>query len=423
MNNQTPYWVWLQHILGYGSKKTKKILNKFTFAEDFYRASLDEKMSCGCFTKGDIVKLQDTSLEYARKIIQRCEECGIDIINIGDVAYPHRLMNIENPPVVLYTKGNKEILSDFNLIGMVGTRTATSSGQRNAEIFAYNLARSGYTIVSGGAVGIDIHSHQGTLKANGRTVCVLGCGIMSNYLIKNREIKEQILKKGAIISEYPPDMRAAKYTFPLRNRIISGLSRGVLVIEAGAKSGSLITTNVAIEQNRDIFAVPGDISSEVSIGTNQLIKDGAYAVTAASDIIDFYSGKVMQRRKTFRNPVPLPTDPSELFDLVVDTGSDVKKKPSTAKKEVKKQETKKQEVKQKIEVSLPKIAKEDFDDLSDNMKKVLLSFENDILHIDEIVERTGLPIYHVHSAITLLELGNYIKLTEGRKYKILVSIE
>ncbi len=440
MNNQNAYWIWLQETIGCGSRKISNILSNFTFAEDFYRASLEEKLMCGCFSQKDINKLKNTSLDNARKTINRCKECEIDIITIGDVAYPKRLMEIDSPPAVIYIKGNKDVLREDFSVAMVGTRTATPYGTRSAFKIAYDLAKNDVVIISGGALGIDTFSHRGALQADGKTVCVLGCGIEYRYLRENDELKKQMIRKGAVISEYPPDARASRYTFPQRNRIISGLSKGVLIVEAGSKSGSLITANLALEQGRDVFAVPGDISSSVSFGTNELIKDGAKAVTSAEDILKFYKGDKRERRKTKRTAEPKKEQAFEQFDIIFDNTFDnvkaesfysakrsieniapkvpeamkTKSKPKTAK-------PKKKEPKKKIECPPEKISEEDFNDLSENSQKVLLAFDSDVMHVDRLVEKSGLPINIVHSVLTQLEMYDYIEQLDGRNYKLLRS--
>ena len=289
-------------------------------------------------------------------------------------------------------------------------------------------------------MGIDTFSHRGALQADGKTVCVLGCGIEYRYLRENDELKKQMIRKGAVISEYPPDARASRYTFPQRNRIISGLSKGVLIVEAGSKSGSLITANLALEQGRDVFAVPGDISSSVSFGTNELIKDGAKAVTSAEDILKFYKGDKRERRKTKRTAEPKKEQAFEQFDIIFDNTFDnvkaesfysakrsieniapkvpeamkTKSKPKTAK-------PKKKEPEKKIECPPEKISEEDFNDLSENSQKVLLAFDSDVMHVDRLVEKSGLPINIVHSVLTQLEMYDYIEQLDGRNYKLLRS--
>ncbi len=456
MNNQTVYWLWIQQALGYGSGNISYIIENYTFAEDFYRASFREKLMCGAFSHQLAEKLRDISLDEASRTIDLCLDSGIDIITIGDVYYPKRLMQINNPPAVLFVKGRKESLVYENMLAMVGTRNASAYGTRNAFKLSFDLAKNGFTIVSGGALGIDTYSHKGVLQADGSTVCILGCGINYRYLQSNAAMREQILRKGAVISEYAPDVHASKYTFPLRNRIISGMSKGVLVVEAGKKSGSLITVELAMEQGRDVFAVPGDISSSVSMGTNELIKDGAIPVTSAEDVVCCYSDKsedAAQKKKKPSNSYKKNqklVQPDLLDEKPVNDFGSKEQKSNKNKKDSKKAENKTSpktavksddadkkakalnkkssdngEAKKEIlETNKnPVLSKEVFEELSENEKKVLVAFDNDTMHIDTIAERTGIPIAKVHSAITRLEMNDYLEACQGRSYKILVSVE
>ena len=210
----------------------------------------------------------------------------IRTIDIQDKEYPRLLKEIKNPPKVLYIKG--EILSDDSCFAIVGTRRCSLYGKQAALEFASDLSEAGLTIVSGLAPGIDTFCHQATLERNGRTIAVLGTGLdeKSIYPQSNLKLAEKIIEKGgAVLSEYPPGTRGAKFTFPQRNRIISGLSLGVLVIEAKERSGALITAEYASKQNRKVFALPGPIYSSTSRGSNFLIKEGAKLAASANDIL------------------------------------------------------------------------------------------------------------------------------------------
>jgi len=459
MNNQTVYWLWIQQALGYGSVNISYIIENYTFAEDFYRASFREKLMCGSFSHNLAEKLRDTSLDNAGKTIEMCIKSGIEIITVGDLYYPERLLHISNPPVVLFVKGNAEVLSAEKNLAMVGTRSATPYGTRNAFRLAFDLAKNDYTIVSGGALGIDTSSHRGTLQADGSTVCVLGCGINYSYLPQNAPMRNQILRKGAVISEYAPDVHPSKVTFPLRNRIISGLSKGVLVVEAGRRSGSLITVELAMEQGRDVFAVPGDISSSVSVGTNDLIKDGAFPVTSADDIVQYYGAqvkseipKIKKQGNSFRKEQK--NIRLKIFDEKIenDTGLDSSEKVNCDKKQIsqaddngvnktpvcsvkvsdRKSNSDSPAEKDKQVNNLtkkipdsekPVLSREAFEALSENDKKILFAFDNDTMHIDTLAERTGLSISKVHSIITRLEMNDYIQACQGRSYKLMVSVK
>ena len=209
----------------------------------------------------------------------------IKTIKLEDSTYPEKLKEIYNPPKTIYLIGNEKLLNQKS-IAIIGCRECTRYGAENAYKFGYELAKENICVISGFAKGIDTYSHKGAVSAKGKTIAVLGCGLDIIYPPENIELYKQILLQGgAIISEYPLGSKPEKYHFPERNRIISGLSSGVLVIEAKKKSGTMITVDFALEQGREVYAVPGNISSENSYGTNELIKEGATPVTSINDMI------------------------------------------------------------------------------------------------------------------------------------------
>ena len=210
----------------------------------------------------------------------------MDIIKINSREYPEMLKQIYDPPRLLYAVGNKELLKEENAIAIIGSRKYTEYGKKATEYFSYNLAKAGITIVSGLAKGIDSFSHIGTLSAKGKTIAVIGSGLDKIYPKENIELARQIVKRGGlIISEYSLGTEPKPNHFPERNRIISGLSKGVIVTEAREKSGALITVEFALDQGRDVLAVPGNIKSINSVGTNHMIKEGARIITNIKDIL------------------------------------------------------------------------------------------------------------------------------------------
>lgn len=216
------------------------------------------------------------------------EEHNIDIIGIEDKEYPSLLKEIYNPPLSIYIIGRKNILDNPG-IAIVGSRDATEYGKEVAKNFSYNLSKRGFNIVSGLARGIDTFAHLGAIKEKGKTVAVLGNGLNTIYPKENAKLAKQIIKAGGcIISEYPLGIGPNRENFPARNRIISGLCNGILVVEAKPKSGTMITVNFALEQGRDVFAIPGNIDSICSIGTNELIRQGAKLVTNFEEIAEEY---------------------------------------------------------------------------------------------------------------------------------------
>lgn len=210
------------------------------------------------------------------------------IIKLGDKEYPEKLLNIYNPPKKLYVLGNETILNEFG-IAIVGSRNCTRYGEQTAKSLAYNLAKNSINVISGMAKGIDSAGHIGCIMGKGKTIAVLGSGFNHIYPKENTYLFKQIINSGGIvITEYEPNTLPNKENFPRRNRIISGLSQGVVVIEAAEKSGSLITAEIALDEGKDVFAVPGNINSQLSKGTNELIKDGAKLVTNVLDILEEY---------------------------------------------------------------------------------------------------------------------------------------
>ena len=212
---------------------------------------------------------------------------NIKIIRYIDNEYPARLLETFDFPILLYAKGNIELLNSRKTISIVGSRDCTEYGMKITERLSYLISKNNYTIISGMARGIDYYAHKGTLKNKGKTIAVLGCGVNYIYPMENKNLYYDILNNnGTVLSEYPLKTRPCELFFPMRNRIIAGISDKVLVTEAKHKSGSIITANIALEQGKDIYAVPGNITSRHSQGTNELLKDGAILVTALEDIIE-----------------------------------------------------------------------------------------------------------------------------------------
>lgn len=245
-------------------------------------------------------------------------------ITIGDKGYPEILAGIFNPPPELFVKGAL-LPGDKNAVAIVGSRRATLYGLKECERISYELALKGITVVSGMARGIDSAAHRGALKAKGRTIAVLGSGHNQIYPPENKKLYHEITENGAVISEFPPDTPPSTLTFPKRNRIISGLSRGVLVVEAARKSGALITANYALEEGREVFAVPGNISSTRSDGTNALIKEGAKLAESAEDILEelkyVIDAKEMQNTRggiEARNTASMSSEERKVFDVLSD---------------------------------------------------------------------------------------------------------
>ena len=282
---QNRYWIWLSLIEGLGSRRKQILLKIYQTPENIYQLKKADILKIKGFneTLADKITNKDNK-EKTDKYMEKMEKENVQIISIEDEEYPSILRNIYDYPITMYITGNPKVLNNVSL-GIVGCREASQYGVYVAEYFAYNLAKQGINIISGLAKGIDSHSHIGALKARGITIGVIGSGLDIVYPKENQYLYEKIVKEnGAILSEYPLGVKPEKMNFPARNRIISGMSQGIIVVEAKKKSGTLLTVDFALEQGRDVYVVPGNINEMNSVGTNDLIKQGAKMVTTYRDI-------------------------------------------------------------------------------------------------------------------------------------------
>lgn len=288
MDRDTLYWIWLAQKLGAGSFKLTELIRKFGSAYEIYRIDPSHTAFIDRDRGHTAERLADKELTEANRICSICRENGIDIITYADERYPQRLRAIQNPPAVLYCRGLLPNFDRLLCISVVGTRKMSEYGCRATYTISYELANAGVITVSGMAMGVDGVVACAGFASGGHTVAVLGCGIDIVYPKCNSLIYSELIKHGTVISEYPPGTRATKYTFPLRNRIISGLCQGTFVVEGDRTSGSLITARLALLQGREVFALPGNVGESNSAGTNELIHDGAHPVGCTFDIIREY---------------------------------------------------------------------------------------------------------------------------------------
>ena len=398
--NDKIYWVWLQCALGIGNSiKSDSIVSYFGSAKEVYFAGEREWKISGVFTPTQIKKLQNTKLDCAEKIIEQCAVNGWKIVTPDDEKnYPSMLFKLPNLPLVLYINGDLDCLKNRITIGVIGSRDATRNSVCVARALCASMARAGAVIVSGGALGIDSAAHNGALDEKSKTVAVLGCGFNSGYLSSNKELRSVISKNGALVTEYPPDTEALGRNFPYRNRLISGLSYGVVVIEAGERSGSLSTARWALEQGRDVFAVPGDITSGLHVGTNRLIRDGAKTVLCAMDVLEEYAAMYPDfidadkidsqlKMKTYADP---PTH-----------------KPLT-------DNPKRQKIGESKFILSPEPAL-----LSPNAKLVYRAFDSQTKQAEELIMKTKLSTGDFMSAVTEMEILGLVESMPGKIYKLI----
>lgn len=381
MTDNKKYWVWLSLALG-PSTRNDAILAAFPDPAKLYHSSEKDRMLTGVFTKRQIEKLGATKLESAEKIVATCEKYGWQIVTPDERIYPAGLRKLSDMPVVLYVDGDISCLRGKVIIAVVGTRKPSNESVAIARKISTDLAMAGAVVVSGGALGIDSAAHEGTLEAKGKTVCVLGCGLGTDYLKDNEPLRREVSRNGALVTEYPPMTGASRATFPARNRIISGMSHGVLVIEAGEKSGSLITAKRASEQSRDVFAIPGSILSTAYNGANALIRDGAKVVAGAKDILAPYAVMYPDRL----NLDAIPQEP-------------VKIEPQSKK-------------------ATQPVVKRSVAGLDPDCEAVYNLFGEDTLHPDDICVMSGLSLSRVITALMNLQIIGYIESDGGKNYRI-----
>jgi DNA processing protein len=283
-NEEELHWLALRMVPGLGTRRIGLLLERLRTPQAIFRASASELEAAGLTGAVARSVASGCSFDDAASQQQKAREAGAQLITLGDARYPETLRKIYDPPPVLFARGRAELLASI-CIGVVGTRHPTPYGVAAAEKLSGDLARAGVTITSGMARGIDTTAHKAALAAEGTTIAVLGCGVDIVYPSENRKLAAEIAAKGLIVSEFPMEATAFPQNFPIRNRIISGLSCGILVIEGAQYSGSAITARLAIDQGREVFAVPGNITSKMSWGPNLLIKQGAKLVQDWNDVV------------------------------------------------------------------------------------------------------------------------------------------
>lgn len=400
------FWIWLTELKGLSSQTRLALLRHFGTPEDVFYADAGEILLTEGIARDQAALLENRDLSAADKILADCQRLGIDLLTMQDAAYPGRLKNIYDPPCLLYVKGRLPVFDEELAVAVVGTRDCTPYGVACAEKLGYGLTCGGAVVVSGLAKGIDAAATRGALRAGGVTVGVVGNGLNIRYPYESGYLYEDVAAAGALLSEYPPGARPAKAHFPARNRILSGLSAATLVVEAPERSGALITANTALEQGRDVFAVPGPIDAPNSRGSNRLIRDGAGLVTCGWDILEGYRSRFPHRlRPSSENLPPVPEQDS----LPAQRAEEA----STAKPE-----------KKETPPALPVLdLTADTAGLTDDQIRILQVLTTDApLLTDDVAERADLPIRRVLSALTVLEIDGYATQHGARRFVRTVEI-
>ena len=390
------YWVWLTTVEGLTNHSRWLLLEHFHSPEEIYYAETEQIRLVAGMNSAQAALLEKKSLQRAEEILVDCAAKDIFVVTVQDAAYPARLCEIYNAPLLLYGKGAMPLFDDEAAVTVVGTRDRTPYGVQVAEELGYELAKRGAVVVSGLAKGIDAAAHRGALRAGGFTAAILGCGVDVVYPAENRRLYEDILATGVILSEYPPGTRPEGWHFPERNRIMSGLSLATVVVEADRDSGALITARAALEQGRDVFAVPGPIHAPQSRGCNELIRDGAGLVTCGWDILQEYHNRFAHRLHPDKAVLP------ELPEGGI--GQEVA------------------EAKPVVELPVLNLVK-NRGSLTDDQVQILRALDAEEGKLtDDIAEELALPVRRVLSAMTMLEIDGYVTQQGARRFVRAVEI-
>ena len=382
------YWLWLAHS-GVSPLIARRCLQTVGSVKELFLAEPASFRGVEGIRVGDLRAMEKKDLYEAESIEEHCRVSGIRILCFRDADYPDRLRSIHDPPLVIYVKGSLPPVDDRLCIGVVGTRKSSEYGRETASRIAGELAKNGGVIVTGLAEGIDSAAARGALQAGGRVIAVLGTGVDVVYPAWNTQLQETVAQNGALVSEFPPNARASRFSFPRRNRIISGLSLGVAVVQAPKKSGALITASHAQEQGRDVFVVPGAVDDPGFQGSNDLIRDGAQLIRGGEDILEEYY---------FRYP--------ELVEETTRSGSNPGEKP--AKEAIDKA--------QSVDYST---LSEQLESLTADELRVVEVLAGGACFKDELIRSSGLAPQNVMAALTLLQLKGYVREENGR-YRLLV---
>ena len=412
------HWIWLAHRPGLNDRMKAVLLQHFSDPEEIYFSDSGAFSHIEDLSEEAVEALQDKDLNPAQEILEACQREKLHILTYRDAAYPAALKNIPDPPMVLYYKGQLPDLDAVPVIGVVGTRKASVYGMTAAKRLGYQIGKCGGIVVSGMAYGIDGMAMSGALTAGAKVVGVLGCGADIVYPVSNRALFQDTERFGCILSEFPPGTPPARWTFPKRNRIISGLSNGVLVVEAPEKSGALITARLAAEQGRDVFAVPGNIDIPSFVGSNRLLRDGAIMVSSGWDILSeyeaLYPGKVFcsdnpVHQRAYPDEVEKSLDAEEKYMSKVAQKVSVPGKKTPLKKKLEKKSIDNQLSTAYSDVNKPKPK------LSEDEQKIVSALENGERLVDDVIAQTGLTTGKLLAALTMLELKGVLRRLPGKR--------
>ena len=415
--NETKYWVWLSMVFGVSSRRIWEVMKFFQNAGEAYELLRSGELALK-LSDSENERLRKTDISVAERVIENCGNKDIKVVGYGDALYPPQLRYIANPPAALYYKGSISCLKGTRSVTAVGTRRASAYGMKIASQICRELALRGIVIISGFAVGTDITAQLAAADAGRPSACVLGCGIDVNYPRDNFRYREHIIETGGVfVSEYPPGTQPHSGNFPTRNRILAALGRVAVVFEASAKSGSLITANLAVDQGRELFCLPpADITNNAYSGNVQLLRQGASMLLSAQDIIDcFRIGGAND------NEIRLDLNKDGAAFGVPDISV---RRPKLREERLADINVTKgiTETDKAVEEQKPVQEKQNAPDLSelDEQQRMIAEMLSDgALHADIIAQRSGLDAASLMAELTELEISGYIRSLPGKMFELI----
>ena len=410
------HWIWLATRQSISDRVKAELLRHFQDPENIYFADPDSYRVIEELSPEGMESLKDKNLTDSQEILDECDRQEIRILAYNDATYPNRLKNISDPPMVFYYKGRLPDFDALPLIGVVGTRNASPYGLTAAKRMGYQIAKCGGIVVSGMAYGIDGMAMRGALTAGSPVVGVLGCGVDIVYPPSNRSLFADTESYGCILSEFAPGTPPMARNFPKRNRIISGLSCGVLVVEAPEKSGALITARQAADQGRDVFVVPGNIDVPTFVGSNRLLRDGAIAVSHGWDILSEYEGLF---------PGKVRKDMGQSQQMAYADEVETEKEVAKVAQKTRKPAHKSLKNREKEKKVIDKADSSPYSDVNDILPKlsadeqtIVSSIGGGERQVDEVIAETGLPVGKVLATLTLLEVKGVVKRLPGKRVRL-----
>ena len=403
-------WIWFSGLRHLRWRTRRALLDRFGGARELWFADRRALETLPGLLPEERQELLDRSAPTQERIVRRCTEEGVRILTFQDAAYPERLRNIPDPPYVLYVRGEMPAVDTEPVIAVVGTRHSSSYGEKMARAVASEIACCGGTVVTGLAAGIDSHAAEAALDAGGTVLGVLGVAINKVYPSGNAPLYARVEKQGALLSEYPPDAEGLKAWFPQRNRIIAGLSLGVVIPEAPERSGALITAQRALDYGRDVYAVPANADSQKGRGSNRLLQEGAGLVLCGWDVMQnyeaFYPDRIVKREPPEPETQETPTG-EEKTDAPAGKGFFLFRSPN------RKAAGESGENKRLLEAQLEL--------LTERQLKIVGVMNSPSMHVDDIIDLSGLPAPAVLSELTMLQIKGFVSQEQGKRFTLNIS--